>query len=175
VFAPPPNQPAEWQILLRLLAIATGRGANIDLRALDDELAAADVQRVAGPQAELVLRALGDVAGPERLLDLALRGGPYGDRFGFVPDGLTLARVKAAPGGIDLGPLEPRIPELLRTASGKIELAPPMVIDDCQRAPISIDPCPTSCSWVAGSYARTTAGCTTCRCSRRARSAASRS
>jgi anaerobic selenocysteine-containing dehydrogenase len=134
VFAPPADRPAEWQILLRLLAIASGRGANIDVRALDDELAAADVQRVAGPQTELVMRALGDVAGPDRLLDLALRGGPYGDRFGFVPDGLTLAKVKAAPTGVDLGALEPRVPELLRTPSGKIELAPPMLLDDLGRA-----------------------------------------
>ncbi len=133
VFAPSPDRPAEWQILLRLIAIATGRGAGADLRALDDELAVADVQRIVGPQAELILRALGDVAGPERLLDLALRGGPYGDRFGMVPDGLTLARLKAAPAGIDLGPLEPRVPEMLRTPSGTIELAPPLLLDDLAR------------------------------------------
>ncbi len=139
VFAAPAGQPAEWEILLRLLAIASGRGANIDVRALDDELALADVERVAGPQAQLVMHALGDVAGPDRLLDLALRGGPYGDKFGFVPDGLTLARVKAAPAGIDLGPLEPRIPELLRTPSGKIELAPPMFVEDLGRARADLD------------------------------------
>jgi anaerobic selenocysteine-containing dehydrogenase len=133
VFAPPAGHPPEWQILLRLLAIATGRGA-VDLSTLDDELAIADVQRVAGPQAEFVMKALAGGSGPERLLDFALRGGPYGDKFGFVPDGLTLAKVKAAPAGIDLGPLEPRIPELLRTPSGKIELAPPMVIEDLARA-----------------------------------------
>lgn len=132
VFEPAPGALAEWQILLRLVAIATGR-ANIDLRALDDELALGDVQRVAGPQAQLLVQELGDTAGPERLLDLALRSGPYGDKFGFVPDGLTLARLKAAPAGVDLGPLEPRIPEVLRTPSGKIELAPPLVIDDLTR------------------------------------------
>ncbi|HEY5950552.1 MAG TPA: molybdopterin oxidoreductase family protein [Kofleriaceae bacterium] len=134
VFDAPADQPPEWQILLRLIAIATGRGANVDVRALDDELALADIQRVAGPQAELVMRALGDVAGPDRMLDVALRGGPYGDKFGFVRDGLNLAKVKAAPNGIDLGALAPRIPELLRTTSGKIELAPPMLIDDLGRA-----------------------------------------
>jgi anaerobic selenocysteine-containing dehydrogenase len=79
------------------------------------------------------MKMLGESAGPERLLDLALRGGPYGDRFGFVPDGLTLARLKAAPAGIDLGPLEPRVPEMLRTPSGKIELAPPLFVDDLAR------------------------------------------
>jgi anaerobic selenocysteine-containing dehydrogenase len=132
VFAAPKDHPPEWQILLRLIAIATGR-AGVDVKALDDELAIADVQRVAGPQAELVMRALGEGVGPDRLLDFALRGGPYGDKFGFMPDGLTLAKVKAAPNGIDLGPLAPRVPEMLRTPSGKIELAPPMLLEDLSR------------------------------------------
>jgi anaerobic selenocysteine-containing dehydrogenase len=131
------DRPAEWQTLLRLIAIATGR--TIDITTLDDELTTADISRVVGPQTDLVMRALGDVRGPERLLDLALRGGPYGDRFGFVPEGLTLSRVKAAPNGIDLGALEPRIPEVLRTASGKIELAPPMLLDDLGRARADLD------------------------------------
>src|SRR5205814_8215285 len=38
----PADRPAEWQIFLRLLAIATGKGAAADLRALDDELVADD-------------------------------------------------------------------------------------------------------------------------------------
>jgi anaerobic selenocysteine-containing dehydrogenase len=62
-----------------------------------------------------------------------LRGGPYGDRFGARSGGLSLARVEAAPGGVDLGPLAPRIPEVLRTPSGKIELAPPMLLADLER------------------------------------------
>ncbi|HEU4726668.1 MAG TPA: molybdopterin oxidoreductase family protein [Kofleriaceae bacterium] len=131
---PVPDRPAEWEILLRLLAIVTGKGAAADVHKLDDELAAEDVRRVAGPAADLVIGALAGTRGPERLIDLALRGGPYGDRFGLAPGGLTLARLKAAPAGIDLGALEPRIPELLRTPSGKIELAPPLLLDDLGRA-----------------------------------------
>jgi anaerobic selenocysteine-containing dehydrogenase len=119
------DRPPEWQILLRLIAIATGR--NVDT--LDDELALADVQRVAGPAAEQILRTIA-TTGPERLLDLALRAGPYG---------LTLDRVKAAPAGIDLGPLDARIPEALRTPSGKIELAPPMLLDDLGRVRADLD------------------------------------
>ncbi len=134
VFARSADSLAEWEILLRLHGIASGRGPNVDVNALDDELALADVQRAVGPQAELVMRALGDRRGPERLLDLALRGGPYGDRFGLVPDGVNLAKVAAAPAGIDLGPLAERIPEVLRTPSGKIDLAPPMIVDDVARA-----------------------------------------
>ena len=42
-------------------------------------------------------------------------------------------RLEAAPHGIDLGPLEPRIPEVLRTPSGKIELAPEPIVADVER------------------------------------------
>src|ERR1043165_7096132 len=52
----------------------------------------------------------------------------------MAPGGLTLAKLKGTPAGIDFGALEPRIPELLRTPSGKIELAPPLLLDDLGRA-----------------------------------------
>jgi anaerobic selenocysteine-containing dehydrogenase len=53
-----------------------------------------------------------------------LRTGPYE---------LTLDDLLAAPHGIDLGPLEPRVPEVLRTPSGRIELAPPVLLADLAR------------------------------------------
>jgi anaerobic selenocysteine-containing dehydrogenase len=134
VLPPAPGSLPEWQVLLKLGAIASGRGADADPLALDDERVAAEVQRLAGAQAEAVLAAVAHWQGPERLLDLALRAGPYGDGFGRQPEGLNLARVAAAPGGIDLGPLQPRIPELLRTPSGKVELAPAPLLADLQRA-----------------------------------------
>lgn len=129
-----PGHPPEWQILMRLAAIAQGLGAGADPVALDDARVRADVERIAGPQAEAVLAAVSAWSGPERLVDLALRAGPYGDGFGRQPDGLTLAKVADAPGGIDLGPLQPRLPELLRTPSGRVELAPPPLLADLQRA-----------------------------------------
>jgi anaerobic selenocysteine-containing dehydrogenase len=55
-------------------------------------------------------------------------------------DGLTLAKVQAAPGGIDLGALQRRIPEMLRTPSGRIELAPPSLLADLPRALADLDP-----------------------------------
>ena len=128
VFARPEGMPEEWETLLRLTAMVEGRDWRGDLQALDDSAIVADVQRLAGAQAEAVLEALKPLRGPERLIDLALRTGPYGDGFGRNPQGLTLAKVKAARGGIDLGPLQPRIPELLRTPSGRIELAPPALL-----------------------------------------------
>jgi anaerobic selenocysteine-containing dehydrogenase len=134
VLPAPEGHVPEWQVLLKLAAIARGLGARTDVLALDDELLAADLAKGAGAQAPALLAAVSGLTGPERLLELSLRTGPYGDSFGQRPDGLTLARLKAAPDGIDLGPLLPRIPEVLRTPSGKVELAPPMLLADLPRA-----------------------------------------
>ena len=71
--------------------------------------------------------------GPERIVDMLMRMGPYGDGFGRRPDGLALDRVRQAPHGIDLGPLQPRLQEVLNTASGMIELAPPTMMGDLAR------------------------------------------
>ena len=64
------------------------------------------------------------------MLDFLIRTGPYGDGFGSDPDGLTLEVLERNPHGIDLGPLSPRIPEALRTPSGKVELAPEAIVGD---------------------------------------------
>ena len=130
VLARPAGELAEWEILLRLAAIASGRGAHTDLGAYDDELTATEVRKLAGEHTEAVLRAVSRWRGPERLVDLGLRAGPYGDAFGLKPGGLTLQRLLDAPEGIDLGALEPRLPEALRTPSGRIELAPPGLLSD---------------------------------------------
>jgi anaerobic selenocysteine-containing dehydrogenase len=132
VFAPQPGVQAEWQSLLRLAAMLRGEpGADspqFDLAAFDARLLADDLRRLAaGVPDDLqaaMLDALGDAPGPERLLDLALRAGPHGDRFGQKPGGLSLAALKAAPHGVDLGALQPRLPAILRTPSGRIELWP---------------------------------------------------
>jgi anaerobic selenocysteine-containing dehydrogenase len=71
--------------------------------------------------------------GPERILDIGLRTGPYGDAFGRRPDGLSLQALLEHPHGIDLGPLEPRIPEMLRTPTGRIDLATPAFVADLDR------------------------------------------
>ena len=138
VLPPPAGQPPEWETLLRLAAIVQGRGAQADVSALDDALVAEDVRRLAGDQADAVLKLVSHHRGPERLLDLALRSGPFGDGFGRRPDGLTLDRLRAAPHGIDLGPLQPRMPDLLRTPSGCIELAPASLLEDLHR--VAADP-----------------------------------
>src|SRR5690606_4520269 len=72
--------------------------------------------------------------------DLALlRVGAYGDGFGAKPEGLSLAALLANPHGVDLGPLQPRIPEVLRTASGTVELCPEPIAADVPRLLRALD------------------------------------
>jgi anaerobic selenocysteine-containing dehydrogenase len=135
------GRPHEWQNLLRLQAIIQGLGADVDLAVLDTELTLAEVSRSAGENTEFVMGSTADLSGPDRILDIELRSGPYGDRFGRKPGGLNLEKVTAAREGIDLGLHEARIPEILRTHSGKIEIAPEMFLGDLANvgAPTGID------------------------------------
>jgi anaerobic selenocysteine-containing dehydrogenase len=50
-----------------------------------------------------------------------------------VAGGLSLDVLLEHPHGVDLGPLEPRLPEILRTPSGRIELAHPALVADVDR------------------------------------------
>ena len=141
------GQPDEWEILLTLAAIALGQEPPVDVDAADAvvlQQAVAGV--VADPDARLATRdpdeliaQLAGRRGPEHLLDLLLRSGPYGDGFGTHPDGLSLAVLEANPHGVDLGPLTPRVPEVLTTASGRIELAPAPITADLARVARALD------------------------------------
>ncbi len=140
VLAPEPELPDEWVTLLRLAGVAYGLGCDADVEQLDEQVARVLLERalatpgsgVADRTVEELLAELEPRRGPERLLDLMLRTGPYGDRF-TGDEGLTLAALEAAPHGIDLGPLQPRLPDALRTASGRIELAPEPIVADVER------------------------------------------
>jgi len=130
------GQPDEWESMLRIGAIAAGLAGPdgaVDVDALDDSLLREELDKALGEQAAPVFAALSSRRGAQRLLDLGLRGGPFGDRFGLKAGGLNLAAIEAAPSGIDLGAMAPRIPEALRTPSGKIELAPPALLADLAR------------------------------------------
>jgi anaerobic selenocysteine-containing dehydrogenase len=89
--------------------------------------------------------------GPERILDLGLRLGPYGSRLNPffkkassspAVKGLTLRKLKAAPHGIDLGPLNSCLPERLRTSDKRIELAPEVLVKDVERVKARFDNAP---------------------------------
>lgn len=68
------------------------------------------------------------VASPARIVEAALASGPYGVLRRGPFKGLTIGKVKAAPHGIDLGPLRPRLPGALMTADGCVALAPPALL-----------------------------------------------
>ncbi|MFF9764117.1 MULTISPECIES: molybdopterin oxidoreductase family protein [Streptomyces] len=141
-----PGRMAETEILARLVLAATGmHGADpeaVDAMVIDQTLAKA----VREPRSPVHGRDPKDLAslltgenGPERRLDMMLRLGPYGDGFGADPDGLTLDRLLAHPHGIDLGPLRPRLPQPLKTRSGKVELLPDPIAADLPRLRAALD------------------------------------
>ncbi len=136
-----PGRPDEWEILAKLALIAQGAGAEADpdvvtglaVAGLVRSATQDDASVVAGRDPDELIALIGDRRGPEALLDVMVQLGPYGAAFGARPDGLTLDRLIEHPHGIDLGPLRPRLPGLLRTASGRVELAPPAVLVDLER------------------------------------------
>ncbi len=71
--------------------------------------------------------------GPERILDLGLRFGPYGGKLNPFARGLTLRKLKEAAHGIDLGPLGSCLPQRLRTRDKQIDLAPEVLVQDVER------------------------------------------
>nr|BBX76998.1 molybdopterin-binding oxidoreductase [Mycobacterium florentinum] len=128
----PGDRPHEWEILIRLTGLCTGTPAeDVDVAAIDDGFFdyLAFTAGVDGAE----IRKLYDHGGPERMLDLTLRTGPFGDQYGKNPGGLTLELLKANPNGIDFGPMVPQLPEILGTPDRKIRLAPQYLLDDLPR------------------------------------------
>ena len=147
VFDLPDDRPDETQILSRLALGVLGMGTDSDPALVDAQIIAAVFSKevadpdspVAGRDIAEMTAMLPDEPGYERRLDMMLRLGPFGDAFGATPDGLTLQRLKDHPHGIDLGPLNPRIPEILRTPSGTVELAPEPIMADIPRLAAALD------------------------------------
>ncbi|MHC4491848.1 MAG: molybdopterin-dependent oxidoreductase [Planctomycetota bacterium] len=125
----------------RVLTEVAARMNGATAEALDDLLfggmLATFVGRPGSPCADMTIEAarakLGAVRGPERLLDLMLRAGPFGDRFDDAAEGLSFAKLERVPHALDLGPLEPRLPEMLRTEGGRLDLAPEILVKDVER------------------------------------------
>lgn len=143
-----PDQPAEWEVLARLALVLQGMGADADPAIVDDLVVGALLASAVGdPHGPVHGRdpdelrvALGDRRGPARLVDLLVRLGPYGDGFGARTDPvapgvapLSLDVLLEHPHGVDLGALEPRLPEILRTESGQVELDAAGFLDDLPR------------------------------------------
>lgn len=140
--APPPDRPQEWELMLRLAGALLGTPLpEVDVPAMDDlytqgiihtACQAADTPMFGRDPAE-VFAALEGV-GPERMIDLGIRVGPWGDDVGRRPGGLTLAEVRRHPDGLRLGELDGgRLADVLTTPSGRIELVHPVLTADVAR------------------------------------------
>jgi anaerobic selenocysteine-containing dehydrogenase len=137
------GQPDEWEVISKLALIAQGMGPDadpsiIDDLAIDGMIASAvkdEHSNVFGREAT-DLRGQLDASGrrgPERMIDFMLRTGPFGDAFGADPSGTSLEDLLEHPHGRDFGALVPRLPEILRTPSGRVELAPDVFVQDLDR------------------------------------------
>ncbi|RST07591.1 molybdopterin oxidoreductase family protein [Streptomyces sp. WAC05374] len=132
--APVPLEPGrmdECEIHARLILAVTGMyGADpgaVDDMVIERTLAKAVTEPHSpahGEDPRAYAARLTGRTGAERRLDLMLRLGPYG---------LTLDRLREAPHGIDLGPLGSRVPQVLKTRSGRIELLPGPIAADLPR------------------------------------------
>ncbi|WP_406732594.1 molybdopterin oxidoreductase family protein [Streptomyces sp. NBC_01794] len=127
----------ECEIQARLvLAVAGMHGAHPS--AVDDMVIESSLTKaVADPYSPLhgedpgaLARQLYGSTGPERRLDMMLRMGPYD---------LVLEDLLQNPHGVDLGPLQPRLPQILKTRSGRVELLPEPIAADLPRLRRALD------------------------------------
>jgi anaerobic selenocysteine-containing dehydrogenase len=106
-----PEQRHDWEILLELSArLMRARGARL--------------------RAWLTRATLGRL-GPTGLVDWLLRFGPQRKLAGGGR--LNMKRLRAEPHGLDLGPLEPCLPQRLVTSDRRVRLAPPTLSADLNR------------------------------------------
>jgi anaerobic selenocysteine-containing dehydrogenase len=139
-FAPTPGALDQWQIINEVTARMHGMTrADLEAMMLDGLIGQllANAPNLSHLAVDDIKQKTAEHEGPERLLDIMLRAGPYGDKF--TGDGLTLAKLKDAPHGIDLGALEPRLPELLATGNKRINIAPDLIVADLTRLQGALD------------------------------------
>lgn len=138
---PADDRPDEAEIVSRIALMLYGLGWDADPGLVDAQVIGMTLgKEVADPDSPVAGRDIDEMTGMltgergyERRLDMMLRLGPYGEAFGANPDGLTLQRLLDTPHGVDLGPMQPRLPGVLRTPSGKVELAPEVLIAEAAR------------------------------------------
>ena len=142
-----PDRTDEWELALYLSQCLTQTQIPDETsvsRFEDDLVAAAVGDHVADPNSGIYGRDVQEIMskieprrGVERILDLGIRAGKWGDHFG-ARNGhekrLTLATVASTPNGIDLGEIaEARLDEVNRHPDGIIRLAPQVILSEIQR------------------------------------------
>ncbi len=141
VFEAEPDSKQQYELLLEIAARINGMQAeSLKDMMLDGMLAQICAQAEdPGAFSAQIKRETAQYEDAERFLDILLRLGPYGDQFGANIDGLSLAKVKAAEHGIDLGALEPVLPGCLRTENQHIQLMHPLLEADFPRLAAAFD------------------------------------
>ncbi|WP_234367341.1 MULTISPECIES: molybdopterin-dependent oxidoreductase [Streptomyces] len=118
------DQRSEAEILARLMLIAAGLGVGTEPTRAEEMFL--DQLGITGEAVD----ALDGEDGTEKIVDALLRAGGYG---------LSLKALLDAPHGLDLGPLQPRLPALLRTPDNRVDLAPPQLVAEAQRLRACLD------------------------------------
>ena len=121
------------EIVARIKGITAAEADELALRMLHEQLVDQGNPVAAKVPFDRVLANMTESHGQDRMLELLVRTGPYGDHFGERPDRLTMARLKAEPHGIDFGPMKPRIEEAVFLPGGRIDLAPATITCDLPR------------------------------------------
>jgi anaerobic selenocysteine-containing dehydrogenase len=112
VVARAPEERADWEILLEI-AYRLGGGPT-GRRWVDRLFRAA--------------RRFGVHWNPTAFVTLMLRTGPYGDRFLPGSRGLNMRKLRQAPHGVDLGPLEPGLARRVLHRDRRVRLAPEPIL-----------------------------------------------
>jgi anaerobic selenocysteine-containing dehydrogenase len=138
----PEDRPDEWRMMLSLAHIAAQRrvATEHELDDFEDTVVAGAVQAyvqdpssgVSGGDVQEIVGAIGPERGVERLLDLGIRAGRWGDHFGRR-EGLSLQTLIDQPNSIDLGALRPHLDDVIRHADGCVDLAPEVILADLER------------------------------------------
>lgn len=140
VFEPEPDSKQQYELFLEIIGRMNGMSAQ-DLNAMMlDGMVAQVCEASENLDADTIKQSTEQYVDGERLLDILLRVGPYGDQFDDSGTGLNLEKVKAASHGIDLGPLQPRLPEILRTEGRRISLVHGVIENDVERLKQSMVP-----------------------------------
>ncbi|MFD3462105.1 molybdopterin-dependent oxidoreductase [Nocardia fluminea] len=126
------ERPSESAVVARLAAAVSGQphagtGAASPIAMVDELVIAGTLHKADMSERRDELTGADTT---EQRLDLMLKLGPYGAWNG---GDLSLKTLLDNPHGIDLGPLRPRLPGVLRTASKMVELAPPQLLADVAR------------------------------------------
>jgi anaerobic selenocysteine-containing dehydrogenase len=127
----------EWEVLIRLGQILAGkRDADTDVAAIDDAwFSMLCYAKGLDPATVLPMY---DEGGPSRMIDWAIRTGPFGDRYG-EREGVSLQDFKDNPDGLDFGMAIPRAHDAVCTPDGKIHLAPDYLMSDLPRLRARLD------------------------------------